>query len=139
MDNGIIGVNLSNPMGMVIGIQYKGIENLLEVDNSEDDRGYWDIVWNVAGSSGTKGIFDRIEATDFKVIVENDEQIELSFSRTYNSSIGRELIPLNIDKRFVMLRNSSGFYSYAIYEHLKEWPAFIIDNTRIVFKLRKDK
>lgn len=39
MDNGIIGVNLSNPMGMVIGIQYKGIENLLEVDNSEDDRG----------------------------------------------------------------------------------------------------
>ncbi|XP_038899393.1 probable rhamnogalacturonate lyase B isoform X1 [Benincasa hispida] len=139
MDNGIIGVNLSNPKGMVIGIQYKGVENLLEVGNAEDDRGYWDIVWNLAGSSGTKGIFDRLEATDFKVIVENDEQIELSFSRTYNSSTGGDLIPLNIDKRFVMLRNSSGFYSYAIYEHLKEWPAFIIDNTRIVFKPRKDK
>lgn len=28
---------------------------------------------------------------------------------------------------------------YAIYEHLPKWPAFIIDNTRTVFKLRKDK
>lgn len=37
-----------------------------------------------------------------------------------------------------MLRGSSGFYSYAIYEHLKEWPAFDIDNTRIAFKLRED-
>lgn len=38
-----------------------------------------------------------------------------------------------------MLRGSSGFYTYAIYEHLKEWPAFDLDNTRIAFKLRKDK
>ena len=38
-----------------------------------------------------------------------------------------------------MLRGSSGFYSYAIYEHLKEWPAFTFAETRIAFKLRKDK
>ena len=41
----------------------------------------------------------RIEATDFKVIVQNDEQIELSFSRTYNSSSGDDVVPLNVDKR----------------------------------------
>ncbi|KAK4742106.1 hypothetical protein SAY87_000107 [Trapa incisa] len=46
---------------------------------------------------------------------------------------------MNVDKRFVLLRGSSGFYTYAIYEHLSEWPGFIIDNTRTVFKLRKDK
>jgi hypothetical protein len=38
-----------------------------------------------------------------------------------------------------MLRGSSGFYSYAIYEHLKDWPDFDIGETRITFKLRKDK
>uniref|UniRef100_A0A803NLI2 Rhamnogalacturonan lyase domain-containing protein n=1 Tax=Cannabis sativa TaxID=3483 RepID=A0A803NLI2_CANSA len=38
-----------------------------------------------------------------------------------------------------MLGNSSGFYAYAIYEHLKEWPPFNLPQTRIVFKLRKDK
>lgn len=38
-----------------------------------------------------------------------------------------------------MLRGSSGFYSYAIYEHLQEWPAFQLGETRIAFKLRKDK
>lgn len=41
--------------------------------------------------------------------------------------------------RFIMLRNSSGFYTYAIYEHLKEWPAFNLDRFRVAFKLRKDK
>lgn len=41
--------------------------------------------------------------------------------------------------RFIMLRGSSGFYSYAIYEHLKEWPAFNLAETRIAFKLRKEK
>lgn len=40
-----------------------------------------------------------------------------------------------------MLRGSSGFYSYAIYEHLglPEWPAFSLGETRIAFKLRKEK
>ena len=39
MDNGIIKVNLSNPKGMVNGIEYEGIENLLSLDNDEDNRG----------------------------------------------------------------------------------------------------
>lgn len=38
-----------------------------------------------------------------------------------------------------MLGNTSGFYSYAIYEHIGEWPAFNLPQTRMVFKLRKDK
>ncbi|KAF7817054.1 putative rhamnogalacturonate lyase B [Senna tora] len=139
LDNGIVQVTLSNPQGLVTGIQYNGIENLLEVLNKEFDRGYWDIVWDEANNKGTKGKFDRMEATNMTVIVENEEQIELSFTRMWLPSLKGMLPPLNIDKRFVMLRGSSGFYTYAIYEHLKEWPSFNLDNTRIAFKLRKDK
>lgn len=40
MDNGILQVTLSNPQGHVTGIQYNGIENLLEVNNRESNRGY---------------------------------------------------------------------------------------------------
>ncbi|KAB2096782.1 hypothetical protein ERO13_A01G125900v2 [Gossypium hirsutum] len=139
LDNGILQVTISNPDGILTAIQYNGIDNLLAVENQEADRGYWDLVWNLAGSKGTKGKFDRIEATSFEVIVENEDQVELSFTRTWNPSLEGKVVPLNIEKRFIMLRNSSGFYTYAIYEHLKEWPAFNLDRFRVAFKLRKDK
>ncbi|XP_021832176.1 probable rhamnogalacturonate lyase B isoform X2 [Prunus avium] len=139
MDNGILQVTLSKPDGIVTRIQYNGIDNLLEVLNEEVNRGYWDLVWSEAGSVGTTGTFDVIKGTEFEVIVESDEQVEVSFTRKWNPSQKGKLVPLNIDKRFIMLRNSSGFYSYAIYDHLKEWPPFNLPQTRIVFKLRKEK
>ncbi|XP_019058445.1 PREDICTED: probable rhamnogalacturonate lyase B [Tarenaya hassleriana] len=140
MDNGILQVTLSNPEGFVTGIQYHGISNVLAYNGSEHDRGYWDLVWNFPGKTTkvTKGTVDRIEATKLEVIVQNDEQIELSFTRTWNSSLDKA-VPVNIDKRFVMLRNSSGFYTYAIFERLEGWPAVEVDNIRIAFKLNEDK
>ncbi|GKV33542.1 hypothetical protein SLEP1_g42042 [Rubroshorea leprosula] len=139
MDNGILQVTISNPEGNVTGIQYNDIDNLLEVENEEPNRGYWDLVWNAEGTKGTKGKFDRLEGTKFQIIVENEDQVEISFTRMWDPSLEGNVVPLNIEKRFVMLRGSSGFYTYGIYEHLKEWPGFNLDRNRIAFKLRKDK
>ncbi|KAJ0086597.1 hypothetical protein Patl1_08700 [Pistacia atlantica] len=150
MDNGILQVTLSNPEGIVTGVRYGNIDNLLEVINDESNRGYWDLVWSALGSTGTTGIFDVIKGTSFNVIVENDEQVEISFTRTWDTSQEGKLVPLNIDKRLMdvalyLVIGSHlawllvGFYSYAIYEHLAEWPAFNLAETRIAFKLRKDK
>ncbi|CAF2260110.1 unnamed protein product [Brassica napus] len=78
IDNGIFQLTLSNPEGFVTGVQYNGIENVLAYSGHENDRGYWDLVWNFPGkkTKKTKGTLDR----------------------------------------FVVLRNSSGFYTYAIFE-----------------------
>ncbi|XP_031119541.1 probable rhamnogalacturonate lyase B isoform X1 [Ipomoea triloba] len=139
MDNGILQVTLSVPDGMVTGICYNGVNNLLEIANEETNRGYWDVVWSSGGSTGTTGTFERITGINYEVIMQTEEQIEVSFLTTWDVSQEGKHAPLNVDKRFVMLSGSSGFYSYAIYERLDGWPGFNLDETRIAFKLRKDK
>ncbi|XP_010249437.1 PREDICTED: uncharacterized protein LOC104591982 [Nelumbo nucifera] len=136
MDNGIVRVTLSNPGGVVTGINYGGINNILEVRNRETNRGYWDVDWDEPGGRGQQYV---IQATEFKVIVQNETRVEVSFSRKWEPSSGSGLVPLNIDKRFVMLRGSHGFYTYAIFEHLNGWPDFDLGVARTVFKLRGDK
>ncbi|KAI8012958.1 Rhamnogalacturonate lyase [Camellia lanceoleosa] len=100
IDNGIVQVTLSNPGGIVTGIRCNGIDNLLEIINDETNRGYWDVVWNALDGSGKSGIFEVIKGTKFEVIVETEEQVEVSFSRPWDPSLQGKLVPLNIDKRF---------------------------------------
>jgi hypothetical protein len=38
--NGIIELTLSNPDGIVTGVRYNGVDNLMEILNKEDNRGY---------------------------------------------------------------------------------------------------
>ena len=40
IDNGLVEVTFSSPDGDVTGIKYKGIDNVLEIGNDEDNRGY---------------------------------------------------------------------------------------------------
>ncbi|XP_026423114.1 probable rhamnogalacturonate lyase B isoform X2 [Papaver somniferum] len=148
MDNGLVQVNISNPLGFVTGVQYNGTDNLLEIDNEDHNRGYWDLHWSQRGTRGSQLL---MHGTSFKVIVQNETQVEISFSRTWNSSASSspshqsdsnnstDWDPLNFDIRYVMLKGSSGFYTYGIYEHLNGFPDFNLNGTRVVFKLRKDK
>ncbi|KAL4558971.1 hypothetical protein LXL04_031097 [Taraxacum kok-saghyz] len=141
IDNGIVQVTMSNPEGIVTGIRYNGLDNMLEILNNENDRGYWDVVWSALDGSGKTGIFEVIKATNFTVITESEEVVEISFFRPWDPSLKGKFAPLNIDKRFIFLRGCSGFYTYAIYEHVgsQEWQAFSLAETRVAFKLRKDK
>ncbi|TVU48579.1 hypothetical protein EJB05_08220 [Eragrostis curvula] len=135
--NDIFELTLSNPDGIVTGVRYNGVDNLMEILNKEDNRGYWDIVWNPPGER--TGIFDVIKGTKFCIIYHDENQAEVSFTRTWDPSLEGKAVPLNIDKRFIVLRGSSGFYTYGIYEHKEGWPDFGLGETRVAFKLRKDK
>ncbi|XP_052202444.1 uncharacterized protein LOC127808109 isoform X2 [Diospyros lotus] len=139
MQNGILQLTLSNPGGVVLGIKYGGIDNLLELRNEVWNGGFWDLDWIETGNQGKRGEFDSLEGTSMKVILQTEEQLELSFTRIWDPSMQGKQAPLNIDKRFIVLRGCSGFYSYAIFEHLEDMPAFNLSITRLAFMLNKDK
>ncbi|CAI9116110.1 OLC1v1017178C1 [Oldenlandia corymbosa var. corymbosa] len=139
IDNGIVEVTLSNPGGILKQIKYGGIDNLLELNNKDLNGGFWDLNWSEAGAPGTRGKFDTIEGTALKVIVQNDEQVELSFPRVWSPSVKGTQAPLSIDRRFIVLQGFPGLYSYAIFEHSKDMPGFNLNTTRIAFMLSKDK
>ncbi|KAK2996013.1 hypothetical protein RJ640_013903, partial [Escallonia rubra] len=97
MENGLLKVTLSTPTGFVTEIQYNGLDNVLEYRNKESKRGYWDVVWSKPGYR--RNIFDLLRGTQYSVIAEDENRIEVSFTKTWNSSLDDE-IPINIDKRF---------------------------------------
>ncbi|OEL24895.1 hypothetical protein BAE44_0014084 [Dichanthelium oligosanthes] len=141
VDNGVVQVSLSRPQGHITGVRYSAgdDQNLLEYNASQGNSGgYWDVVWNYPGSNHPKGMMDMLDGTEFQVVSSSEEQVELSFRSSYNASRPTSL-RLNVDKRLVMLRGSSGFYCYAIFEHAREWPALNISVARLAFKLNAAK
>ncbi|XP_027360984.1 rhamnogalacturonate lyase B-like isoform X2 [Abrus precatorius] len=134
--NGIVSLHLSRPEGDILGISYAGIDNVLEAKNKEGDRGYMDVVWKQPGQRDT---FQRVLGTNFRVITANENIAEVSFLRTWTASMKGSSVPVNIDKRYILRRGDSGFYSYVIFERPAGLPAVVIDQIRLVFKLNEDR
>lgn len=78
---------------------------------------YWDVVWSPPQSIGTKGTLERLAGTSCEVIVETEDQVELSFSRTWDPSLYGKLVPLKIDKRFYSYQRDDNFNKNVMYDH----------------------
>ncbi|MFS7969604.1 putative rhamnogalacturonan endolyase [Helianthus anomalus] len=134
--NGIFSITIASPEGIVTRINYNGIDNILNDRNENSDRGYWDVNWSDP-SDLKDGHLDKLTGKHLDIIVNNENQVELSFKRPWTFAQEKNHVSLNIDKRFVVLRGLSGFYSYGIFERLRGWPDVDIYQGRIVFKLQE--
>ncbi|KAL2940331.1 Rhamnogalacturonate lyase [Bienertia sinuspersici] len=133
LDNGIVQVTFAVPEGYVTGIRYGGLDNILDVTNRVSDRGYWDIA---SASNPDNDDTDEIglAGESFKIISQTKDYAEISFLCPKTSAL-----PLQLDIRYVLLKDTSGFYSYAIFTREKGWPSMDVDQIRTVYKLQTDK
>ncbi|XP_022962664.1 uncharacterized protein LOC111463085 [Cucurbita moschata] len=134
IDNGLIRVTFSHE-GNVIGIKYNNMDNILDFHNAYNNRAYLDLAWNTPNQTS---IIERVKATNVKVVTATGDQIELSFTRYWNSSDPFS-VPSNIDQRYILRRGDSGYYTYSIFERLENWPELGVDEIRIAYKALRDK
>ncbi|XP_062029904.1 probable rhamnogalacturonate lyase B [Rosa rugosa] len=130
LDNGLVQLTFSNPGGQITGIKYHVIDNLLK--NKTTQTAYWDVMW--------RGQLHGFDGKEFKVITEREDQVEVSFISTYNPSFSNDsMIPLTVNKRYIMQRGRSGFYAYVIFQRDEGWPELAINDVRLTFKLNQDQ
>ncbi|TYG40422.1 hypothetical protein ES288_D12G091400v1 [Gossypium darwinii] len=133
IDNGLVEVTIENPSGHLSGIKYKGMLNVLETRNNNNNKGYWDIVWD-------NEAYDKLATQHVKIITETDELVELSFTKMWDITKDHgSSVPLNVDKRYIVRRGVPGLYMYGILERQEDFPDAHMYQIRIAFKLNEDK
>ncbi|XP_031262360.1 probable rhamnogalacturonate lyase B [Pistacia vera] len=137
LDNGLVRLTVAKPQGYVTNIKYGGMDNLLDRELSESSRGYWDINWSLPGGQDR---YKLLSGAEYSLIHMSNDSLEVSFKSSYNpSSPGGNKLPLTVDIRYVLRSGVSGFHCYSIYERPPGCPAFDLAQTRMVFKLRRDR
>ncbi|KAI5571007.1 hypothetical protein BDE02_11G064800 [Populus trichocarpa] len=136
LDNDLVRLTILKPQGYLTGIKYGGMDNILDLQSNESNRGYWDMNWNLPGG---KDRYQSVNGAEYSVIYNSNDKLEISFRSTYDPSNKGTKLPLSIDIRYILNSGVSGFHCYAIYERPAGSPAFDLVQTRMVFKLRRDK
>ncbi|CAN1809446.1 Rhamnogalacturonate lyase [Linum perenne] len=78
-----------------------------------------------------------VDGTDYKVITEKPDVVEVSFSRTWRPGLPNTVVPLNVDMRYIVRKDVPGFYVYVIVERLQGWPDVDMNYHRYAFKPNK--
>lgn len=55
-------------------------------------------------------LFCRLQGTKFKIIKDDQDQMEISFTKTWSISMNGSTVPLNVDKRYSFCSTTLFFF-----------------------------
>lgn len=78
-------------------------------------------------------MYHRVKGNTFKVIVETEEQVEISFTRKWNHSLEGKIVPLDIDLRYVFSFVILFYFGKWIDEQSRTFAHYILNHAKYVF------
>jgi rhamnogalacturonan endolyase len=133
LSNGTVTARVLKSSGDIRSLQYKGIETL--TDKTGHGGGYW--------SQDTAGGASLVTKVTIDPASNNGDRAEVSIkgiSGSINMGHGGEnpaggAFPADIEIRYNIGRGESGVYTYYIWDHLPDYPAGALPESRFVTKL----
>ncbi|CAN1351855.1 Rhamnogalacturonate lyase [Linum perenne] len=135
IDNGLMQLTLTNPGGILAKLSYQGQNNLLETHEPKIYGGYYDVAFQIIPSK--EGKVEIVKGETYTVMTEKEDIVEVSFSRIWTPKSADFLVPLNVDKRFIVRKGVPGFYAYVVVERTKGFPDVDMNQHRYAFKPNK--
>ncbi|CAN1850876.1 Rhamnogalacturonate lyase [Linum perenne] len=135
IDNGLMQLTLTNPGGILAKLSYQGQNNLLETHEPKIYGGYYDVAFQIIPSK--EGKVEIVKGEKYTVMTEKEDIVEVSFSRIWTPKSADFLVPLNVDKRFIVRKGVPGFYAYVVVERTKGFPDVDMNQHRYAFKPNK--
>ncbi|MGC3959502.1 MAG: polysaccharide lyase family protein [Verrucomicrobiota bacterium] len=127
LDNGILNVRIEKDTGEIFSIKYQGQELLAQDSSGGALGGYWSSVGRARGGSQQTAVV-RIDPKD-----NNGERVEVSCN--FHNAPGTTNSPLDVDVRYSLGRGESWVYTYLIWSHKPDYPAFGVGEARYAVKL----
>lgn len=122
--NGLVAITINKRSGNITSWKYRGLELM--------SRGQ--AYWSFAGSARYYGA-RSVATVRVSPKASHGEEVEVSVRSIYHPQGPSEQLPVDVDRRYTLMRGATWLYASALWHHPPSYPAFSVGEARMALKL----